>query len=750
MPSSRCYQLASILLLFQLGFAQACAAGQSIAPARSAPSLSRKASVGHLAPVNFTNDVEPVLTKIGCNKGACHGSQSGKGGFKLSLAGFDSDLDYINVSNEAGGRRISVTDPAHSLLLLKPTQQLPHGGGPCLTVGSAEYNLLLRWIQKRAPRPQEKDAHLTSLIIAPDEIVLPRAALRQPLRTTAHYSDGTARDVTTLARYQSQNDAVASVDSRGTITTKQPGECAIMISFGGEVKVARITVPYPNPALNTSGLPRANYIDALVYQKLAKVHVMPSPRSTDAEFLRRVSLDVLATLPTPEETRLFLADRDPSKRMKLVDRLLDRPEYVDYRTLKLADLLRVNGQYCSEEGADVYSRWIHDQVQKNIGYDQFVRDLLTGHGSGFHVGPANFFKVATTPEQLAETTAQSFLGVRLQCAKCHNHPFEKWKQTDYYGLSAFFARVGQKDGPEFGETQIYVRRDGEVSHPRTRQTVAPKFLGDSQPLVSEEQDRREVLAKWLTSPDNKVFARVAVNRLWSDYFGKGIVDAVDDFRVSNPPSNPALLDALANDFIQHKYDIRYMTRVILQSEAYQRSSIILKGNAKDERNFARAYPRRLPAEPMMDAIAQVTARPDRFGAYPRGWRAIQLRDSRIDSYFLSVFGRPKREILCACERSLQPNLSQSLHLINSDSLNSKLSDDGGRVATLLKQYEKTAPEAANRRIVDELYLLTLCRYPTQFEAQNLLAHVAGTKEPRKAFEDSLWALLNSEEFTFNH
>jgi hypothetical protein len=729
-----------------------CAVAGSAGPhtaVKPAPKTPATAAF-QLAPVSLANDVEPVLTKLGCNRGACHGAQHGKGGFRLSLSGFDADFDYQNLVREAQGRRVTVAAPERSLMLLKPSLQLPHGGGRILIKGAPEYNLLLRWIKQGAPAPNDKEPHLIAVDVTPGERVLPKSNLHQQIRVTARYSDGATRDVTALARYNSQNDAVAGVDGVGLVTTKKPGESAVMVSYGGDVKVVRILVPYSNPPVDFAKLHHANYIDELVYRKLAQVRLTPSPLCTDAEFIRRVYLDAIATLPTPDETRAFLKDTDPDKRAKLIDRLLERPEYVDYRTLKLADLLRVNGQYCSDEGADVYYRWIHDRVQKNVGYDQFVRELLTGRGSGFHVGPANYFKVATNPEELAEATAQSFLGVRIQCAKCHNHPFEKWKQKDYYGMAAFFARVGEKYGPEFGESQVYVRRDGDEYNPRTKQLVLPKFLGGPQPTLADEEDRRAVLAKWLTARENKDFARVAVNRVWADYFGKGIVDAVDDFRVTNPPSNEPLLNALADDFSAHNDDIKYITRQILNSDAYQRSSRIVPGNARDERNFARAYPRRLPAETMLDAIAQVTERPDRFYPYPEGWRAIQVRDSRTNSYFLSVFGRPKREVLCACERSLQPNLAQSLHLINSGNLNDKLTDGKGRIAQLLKQYEKTPPELAGKQMTEDLYLLTLCRYPTPTETKNLLAYVAKTKDPRKAYEDSLWALLNSEEFTYNH
>ncbi len=735
----------------------AVCAGLGIAAPGREQSLSptTMAAARKPTPVSLTNDVLPVLTKIGCNQAACHGQQNGQGGFKLSLRGWDSAFDWEQIVKADNGRRVFPKNPARSLLLTKPTGQAAHGGGVVLPKGSPEYRLLLRWLREGMTAPGDKDVYLTELLVTPGERVLPRPGIKQSLSVTARYSDGTSRDVTKLAHYQSQNDAVAAVGADGQITAKNPGESAVMVAYGGEVETANILVPYPArtpiklPAAAAAAAVNASYIDDLVYRKLAKLGIALSGRTSDAEFLRRVYLDVIATLPTPDEVRAFLRDTDPQKRAKLIDRLLDRPEYVDYRTLRLADLLRVNGQHLSEEGADTYYRWIRDRVRKNVPYDQFVREVLTGRGSTYRSGPANYFRVAGNPEELAETTAQSFLGTRIACAKCHNHPFERWKQSDYYGMAAFFARFGKKGGPEFGEEQVFVRRDGEARNPRTKQVIKPKFLGGAEPTIDPDADRRAVLADWLTAKNNLDFARVAVNRLWTDYFGKGIVDQPDDFRVSNPPANAPLLDALARDFITHNFDVKYITRVILNSETYQRSSEILPGNVKDERYFSRAYPRRLPAEPLMDAVAQVTEKPDRFGAYPPGWRAIQIRDSRIGAYFLEVFGRPKREILCACERSPQPNLSQSLHLINSGNLNNKLAADDGRVARLLRRFEPWAPAARDKRIVEEMYLLTLSRYPAKPEAQILLTHIARAKDRRKGFEDALWALLNSEEFLFN-
>ena len=720
----------------------------ALAPAKSAPPK----------PVSFTNDLLPVLTKLGCNQGACHGQQSGKGGFRLSLRAWDPAFDYEQLTKADNGRRVKPSDPMQSLFLLKPLGRVPHAGGTLLKPYSEDYELIRRWLCEGRKGPDEqKDIKLTELSVTPAELSGPGT-----LTVTARYSDGTTRDVTRLARYTSQNDAVAQVTEQGKLTPRGSGEATILVAYSGEVKVATVLVPYrlpsvthPSPPLlqgrvprNEAGGLRTGGFDPLVLKKLTRLGLTPSPRCTDSEFLRRVYLDTTASLPTPQETRRFLDSPDPQKRAKLIDKLLESATYVDYRTLKLADLLRVNGQFLSEEGADTYYRWIHEQVENNVGYDTFAFALLTGKGSTYHVGAANYCRVAQAPEDLTETTASTFLGTRISCAKCHNHPFEGWKQQDYYDFAAFFARYGRKYGPEFGEEQIYVRRDGDIANPRNKQVAKMRFLGEKKPLDGEpDPDRRETLAKWLTAKDNRQFARVAANRVWADFFGRGIVEPVDDFRLSNPPCNPELLEALTDSFIASGYDVKQLTRLILNSETYQRSSQILPGNAPDTKYFARAYPRRLPAETLLDVIGQVTGKQERFYPYPEGVKAVQIRDSRQSAYFLEIFGRPKREIVCGCERSPQPNLAQSLHLVNSWSINDKLSS-GTMLAKLLKDFEPWAKPLRDRRIVEELYYLTVCRAPSKSEAESLVAHIQKQKDRKQGFEDALWALLNSEEFLF--
>lgn len=708
------------------------------------------------ARVSFVNDLLPVLTKRGCNGGSCHGQQSGKGGFRLSLRGWDPAFDYEQIVKADGGRRIDPTDPMRSPLLRKPLGRAPHGGGVLIQPYSAEYELFRRWLNGGRPGPDDKEPTLVEIAVAPAEATL-RAGEGRSLKVLARYSDRSARDVTAYARYQSQNDAVATVSDEGAVTARRPGESAILVSYGGRVTTASLLSPYlPAPRKaprreERSGAGQGGAsarFDTLIEAKLAKLGLAASPLCTDSEFLRRAYLDTLGLLPTPKETRAFLESRAPDKRAKAIDALLERPEFVDLRTLKMADLLRVNGQLCGDEGADTYYRWLRARVEANIGYDRLVREILTARGSTFHVGAANFFRVASNPEDLAETTAQTFLGTRIACAKCHNHPFENWKQADYYGLAAFFARFGMKYGPEFGETAVFVRRDGDVTNPRTKQVAKMRYLGGGEVAGEPESDRRAVLSTWLTSPENRLFARVAVNRIWTDLFGRGIVDPVDDFRLSNPPSNAPLLEALTDEFLRSGFDAKALIRQILNTQAYQRSSVRLPGNAREERYFARAYPRRLSAEVLLDAIGQVTRKPDRFWPYPNGYRATQLRDSRYGNYFTEVFGKPKREILCACERSQQPNLAQSLHLINSGALQNKLTAGDGMVAALIKEFEPWAPAIRDRRIIEEMYYLTLCRPPSKPEADAMAAHVKKQKERKQGFEDILWALLNAEEFLF--
>ena len=702
-------------------------------------------------PAHFTRDVLPVLTKVGCNQGACHGQQGGKGGFKLSLRAWDALYDYDQIVKDGAGKRIAGSIPSETLLLKKATGQHKHGGGKVIDPASDAYKTLEQWLKLGVPNAGGQLADITKLDVTPTQLGPQATGIQIPLTVVATYADGYQRDVSSLARFQAMNEAVAAVDHDGNVSTHGPGDGTILVSFSGEVATVRVTVPFAKATIQTSGKPKTggNSIDAAVSDKLNALGLVASPRTSDDDFLRRIYLDTLALLPTVAETKGFLADTAADKRTRLIDQLLARREHAQYRALRMADLLRVNGQFLSEEGADTYSRWLEEQAANNVPYDKVVRDLLTSKGSTYRTGPANFYRVANTPPDLAETTAQAFLGTRIGCAKCHNHPFERWKQTDYYSFAAFFARFQHKYGPEFGEVSVMVRQSGEVTHPKTGKPMPLRALGGADLTISDDQDRRAVLAEWLTSPSTRLFADVAVNRIWAEYFGVGIVDATDDFRVSNPPSNPELLAVLSDTFIKSGFDVRAVERLILTSETYQRSSIILPGNRSDTRYYARAYPRRLPAEAMIDAIGVATGRPERFYPYPAEFRATMIRDSRIQNYFLETFGRPKREVACTCERSDAPNLSQALHLINSGFVHYKVTEWNGKVMQLMEQAKKLPEFRQDSQIIEELYLGTLCRYPTASEQSRMLAYIREQKDRKVAFEDCLWGLLNAEEFVFN-
>jgi hypothetical protein len=702
-------------------------------------------------PAHFTRDVLPVLTKVGCNQGACHGQQGGKGGFKLSLRAWDALYDYDQIVKDGAGKRIAGSIPSETLLLKKATGQLKHGGGKVIDPASDAYKTLEQWLKLGVPNAGGQIADITKLDVTPTQLGPQATGIQIPLTVVATYADGYQRDVSSLARFQAMNEAVAAVDHDGNVSTHGPGDGTILVSFSGEVATVRVTVPFAKSTVQTSGKPKTggNPIDVAVSDKLNALGLVASPRTSDDDFLRRIYLDTLALLPTVAETKGFLADTAADKRTRLIDQLLARREHAQYRALRMADLLRVNGQFLSEEGADTYSRWLEEQAANNVPYDKVVRDLLSSKGSTYRTGPANFYRVANTPPDLAETTAQAFLGTRIGCAKCHNHPFERWKQTDYYSFAAFFARFQHKYGPEFGEVSVMVRQSGEVTHPKTGKPMPLRALGGADLTISDDQDRRAVLAEWLTSPSNRLFADVAVNRIWAEYFGVGIVDATDDFRVSNPPSNPELLAVLSDTFIKSGFDVRAVERLILTSETYQRSSIILPGNRSDTRYYARAYPRRLPAEAMIDAIGVATGRPERFYPYPAEFRATMIRDSRIQNYFLETFGRPKREVACTCERSDAPNLSQALHLINSGFVHYKVTEWNGKVMQLMEQAKMLPEFRQDSQIIEELYLGTLCRYPTASEQSRMLAYIREQKDRKVAFEDCLWGLLNAEEFVFN-
>jgi hypothetical protein len=693
--------------------------------------------------VSFRHEIIPVLTKLGCNQGACHGSQHGKGGFKLSLLGFEPEADYTAIVKSAEGRRASPALPDESLLVLKPTLQVPHGGGKKLDVGSPEYALIQLWLEQGAPPPDPKDPAIVGLKVFPTRRV-ERPGEAQRLVTIASYADGTARDVTDQARYDSLNEGLATVSADGLVNAVAQGETNIMVRYQGRAAMSRLTVPYASEKA-FAWSPRG-FIDEMAAAKWRTLGLLPSGPCTDAEFLRRAMLDAIGTTPTIEEVDAFLADADPAKRLKLVDRLLERPEYVPYWVLKWGDILRVNGTKLGAQGMLAFNRWLIDSFRDNKPASKMVEELVTAQGSIFSNGPANYFRVATTPEDLAENTAQVFMGVRLQCAKCHHHPFEAYGQDDYYGLAAYFTRIKSKRSQEFGifvqEQVVYVANTGDVRHPRTGKVMAPTPLNDEP--ADDPVDRRRALAAWLIKPDNPWFAKNVVNRYWGYLMGRGLVNPIDDLRETNPPVIPELMDALAADFVQGGYDLKALLRRIMTSRLYELSSEATPDNRLDTAFFTHYTIKRLGAEQLLDAMNQATGTTEKFANMPSGKRAIELPDTNYVSYFLDTFGRPNRAIACECERSADPTLGQALHLMNGDVINRKLADAKGRLATLLKE---TKDDDA---LVQSLYKLTFGR-PASADEVAIAKHVMADAPDRdQGAQDLFWGLLNAKEFLFNH
>lgn len=714
---------------------------------------------------SFRNHVVSVFSKIGCNAGACHGASAGKSGFRLSLRGYDIETDHQRLLHEAGGRRIERSVPARSLILMKPSMAVPHGGGLVLRPNKRMYGVVSQWIASGIPGPSETDTRVTGLTIFPQQRTLYLGA-EQQLQVIAYFDDGHMEDVTQWARYTSNEESILSVDVDGVVTTEGHGESSISIFYLDKVGFSTLAVPFPHnvSAQSYAAEPRVNYIDDLVLAKLAALKLKPSPLATDDEFCRRAYLDVTGTLPTSDTVRAFLVDKSPDKRTKLIDELLQRPEYTDFWTYKWSDLFRVNRQSLKEKGMWTFYNWIKDSVRENKPWDQMVHEVLTADGSTFTYGPANFYRMDRNPQDLGETASQAFLGIRVQCARCHNHPFEKWTQNNYYEMANFFARIGRKKGHIAEDEIIHASGSGNVNQPRLGKPLPPTPF-DGEPMdINSTDDRRHYLAKWMTSPDNYYFKRAMINRIWDHYMGRGLVDPVDDLRATNPASNEPLLAALAEDFAKSGFDMKHMMRQILISRTYQRTSRPLPENKSDDRHYSRYRVKRLTAEQLLDAIGQVTGMPEKFGGLPAGTRAIQLPDTRVGSYFLDVFGRPARQITCACERTQEPNMAQALHLINGAGVNQKISAKGGIVDKMLEA-KKTDAE-----IIEELYLTCFGRYPSPDESKAAQAAVTEGMEPpdeaakdkdpkekfdpvkarREVLEDLLWALINGKEFVFNH
>jgi hypothetical protein len=680
--------------------------------------------------LHFRTDVLPVLTKAGCNAGACHGAATGQGGFGLSLLGYDPEGDHERITRALGGRRIESTDAAKSLLLRKAAEEVEHEGGRKLPSGSASHELLRRWIAAGAPFGP-RDLQVTSIEVDPPDILLDDTHQTRQLRVTASHSDGSRRDVTGLALFTSNNDAIAQVSKSGAVTTIGRGLTSIMVRYSGQVAAARIAVPLADAPIGADDFPEANFIDHHIRAELVRLRVPASPLSSDAEFLRRVHLDVTGRLPTPEVARAFFAEAPSAeKRQRVIEDLLQSDAFVDFWTMKLADLLLLNG---SGDPARAYHRWLREQVATNTPFDQIARALLTASGDPARIGPANFFALAIDPRDLSEHVGRIFLGTQIACARCHAHPSDRWTQEDYHRFAAYFARITRDGGT------VQMSDHGEVNDPKTGEPLEPRPLGAARRPTPELADRRLELAEWIASPANPLFARTFANRIWKHLLGRGLVEPGDDLRPTNPPVNPALLDALAADLAAHGFDLRHAIRTIVSSRTYQLTSRSRGGNRVDTRLYSRAYLKELAAPVFADAIAQVTGVPDVFAGYPAGTRAVQLISPATPSPALDVLGRCDRKTSCDGPASAGGGLAQALHLINGSTINEKLR--GGALDEL-----KGRPD---REVVEELYLRTFTRLPEPAERAEWEATLTRGTDRTETLQDLLWTLLNSREFSLN-
>jgi len=702
---------------------------------------------------SFRNHVIPVLTKLGCNSGACHGAAAGKNGFKLTLRGYDPDVDFAVLTRQAGGRRVNQVEPARSLMLLKPTMAIGHGGGKRMEVGSLEYRVIAEWIASGLHAPSEADPLITKLEVTPAAATLATGAETQ-LRVMAHYSDGHAEDVTRWVKYATADSSVASVDDNGKVKVQGNGEAAITVWYQSRVSFSRITDPFTS-RIDSAAFARAarnNYIDDLILKKLENLRIPPSEGISENEFIRRAFLDATGTLPTPVEVEAFIGDKAPGKRARLIDSLLERKEYVDYWTNRWSDVLLVSSAKLQSNAMWTFHDWIRASVASNKPWNQFVREVVTASGNTLENGAAHYYVIHKEPTDLNENVSMAFLGMSITCARCHNHPLEKWTQKQYYEMANLFSRVGLKNGMRGGDVQVYSNPSGEINHPRLGKPLPPRPLDGEALQLDSDKDRREYLADWLTSPKNPYFARALVNRVWKNFFGRGLVEAVDDMRATNPPSNEELLAAMTKDFVDHGFDVKYLVRTVMNSAAYQRSSRTSESNQQDDRYYSHYILRRLPAEALLDAVSQVTGVATQFTGYPAGMRAMEVPDARVTSYFLKAFGKPPRVMTCECERSSEPSVTQALHIINGETINQKLRARGGLVDNFVRL------GMSNRMIVNHLYLAAFSRAPSEDELKSLEATLSPNQQSgelpmdarRQQIEDLVWAVLTSKEFMFNH
>jgi len=705
------------------------------------------------APVSFRRDVVAALNVGGCNMGACHGTPSGKNGFKLSLRGFDPPADFLQLTRDQFGRRAGKQDSEQSLLFIKGIGRVPHEGGQRFGATSLPAEMIATWLAEGTRDDVPNQAPIKKVEVLPGARILMAPSKWQQLAVNASFADDITRDVTRLTVFSSSDPSIADVSPNGMVEFKRAGEVAILCRYLEEMLSVRLTYLEPREGFVWPSPPETNYVDKHTFAKLKQMSIAPSDVCTDFEFVRRAYLDCIGRMPSVDESKAFLADKDTKKRDKLIDKLVDTSEFADFWALKWADVLRSSRKTIQTKGSYGFQAWLRGHFQKNTPWDKVVQELITANGNSYSNPPANYYRIAKDPQSLAETTAQLFLGVRMQCAKCHNHPFERWSQDDYYGMAAWFARVKTKPEMVMGTAPaknagnaevIYASRDGEVQQPRSGKTMKPRYIGTGDADVKPNEDRRGVLAVWLTSGDNAFFSKSVVNRVWFHLMGKGIVDPVDDFRESNPSCNDELLDAMAKDFAASKFDMKNLVRTIMKSRTYQLSAQPNDSNKEDNKYFSHAVTKLLTAEQLLDAICDFTAMPEKFAGLPMGTRATQLPDGEVNHPFLKAFGQPARELACECERESDGNLAQALQLINGPTVNEKVRNPNNRLGKLI------AAKASDEEILTELFTAALARAPFDDEKKISLAHVAKGMDKRKAWEDVVWALINTREFLFRH
>lgn len=699
--------------------------------------------------VTFLRDVMPILNNTGCTAGACHGAAKGKNGFKLSLRGYDPEFDYRALLFEVSGRRFNRAVPEASLMLAKPTMRVPHEGGIRFEEGSDAYATIVEWISQGAPYGDPEADGVAKLEVEPQDVFLKAPGESRDLEVTAYYGDGSKRDVSNIAVVESNSTSTARIENGNTVVGERIGEAAIMVRYEGKFVTVPLTVLNPAPGFAWNQLPQHNFIDKQIDAKLQRLKIQPSPATSDEVFVRRLYIDLTGIPPTPEQTRAFLEDPDSSRarRNRLISSLVGSRPYIDHWSLKWGDLLQSNRKHLGEKGMWAFRQWIRDSIATNQPYDDFVRELLTSVGSTFQSPAANYYRVNDDPKLAMETTTQLFLGVRMVCAQCHDHPFERWTQGQYFQLAAFFAAVGMKPGFDSDEQIVYLKReDTDFLHPKTNKPVAPEYLLASagSPPITSFGDSRAALADWLTSAKNPYFAKAIVNRVWSYFFGRGIIEPVDDIRGSNPPINPALLDALEKDFVESGFDLQHLIRTIVSSRTYQAAMETNEWNAGDLTNFSHFEPRRLKAESLLDAITIATgSRPD-FPEVPEDFSAQQLPDPHVDSGgFLNMFGRPERESPCECERRNDLSLPLAMSLVNGPTLADAIANPEGRIA------KAVIAGRDDRELIEELYLASLARMPEPDEMDAALTYLHSSPGRAAKAQDLLWALINSNSFLFN-